>query len=99
MTAYADANYYFNTYLGNEIAESNFPRLALRASAVIDSITFGRAATETDLDIIYLIKDATCAVAEEIQRFQNDGSTDGIASESNSGYSVSYGSGSVKQMT
>ena len=44
--AYADFTYYTNTYFGTAIAASDFPRMALRASAVIDRITFQRAAVE-----------------------------------------------------
>ncbi len=92
--AYADFTYYSATYLGTTIAEADFPRLALRASAVIDQITFGRAATDTDNT--NAIKNAMCAVAEEIQMQDAAGSVDGITSESQGRYSVSYGSNSSK---
>jgi len=69
MTAYTDSTYYTGTYLGNVIASADFPRLALRASAVIDQVTFGRASAivtaATDTATIALIKMATCAVAVE----------------------------------
>ena len=92
--AYADFTYYSATYLGTTIAEADFPRLALRASAVIDQITFGRAATDTENT--NAIKNAMCAVAEEIQTQESAGSVDGITSESQGRYSVSYGSNSSK---
>ena len=92
--AYADFTYYEDTFLGTTIAEADFPRLALRASAVIDQITFGRAATDTDNETA--IKNAMCAVAEEIQTQESAGSVDGITSESQGRYSVSYGSNSSK---
>lgn len=88
MTAYADWTFYSGTFLGTAITEAAFPALALRASAVIDEITFGRAATE----VTYLtnVKNAMCAVAEELQRQDAASSVDGIASESQGRYSVSY---------
>ena len=98
MSGYADFTYYTGTYLGNEIVSADFPRLALRASAVIDRVTFNRAAEVitlgTDLDLIDLIKMATCAVAEqqqanEILAINNSGNV-GIKSESVGAHSVTY---------
>ena len=88
MAAYADFTFYTGTYLGNAITSTNFPRLALRASAEIDKITFGRAAAETDLTIIENIKMTCCAVAEEIQALESDGA--GISSEKIGTYQVTY---------
>jgi hypothetical protein len=96
-TAYADYTYYTTTYLGVSIASADFARLALRASAVIDSITFQRAATDTDnTDAISM---ACCAVAEEIQRVEADGNADGIQSETIGQNSVTYAASSIKQRT
>ena len=90
--SYADYTHYSNVYLGNAIAEADFPRLALRASAQIDRLTYNRAATDTDNTTA--IKNAMCAVAEEIQRQEQNDNVDGITSESQGQYSVSYGSNS-----
>lgn len=90
--AYADYTHYTDVYLGNAIAEADFPRLALRASAQIDRLTYNRAATDTDNTTA--IKNAMCAVAEEIQRQEQNDNVDGITSESQDQYSVSYGSNS-----
>lgn len=62
--AYADYEYYKNTYLGTAIPESDFPRLALRASSFLDYYTQGRAAKNAGLDAL---KMACCAVAEQYQ--------------------------------
>lgn len=88
--AYADFTFYSTQYFGTAIAESAFSQLALRASAVIDQITFGRAATETVVANTTAIKNAMCAVAEELQRQDASNGADGIASESQGRYSVSY---------
>lgn len=95
MTVYADWTYYANSYLGTVIAESDFPALALRASAVIDQITFARAAVDFAANTnVAAIKNATCAIAEELQRQKQSANADGIQSESQGQYSVSYAIGS-----
>ena len=101
--SYADFTYYEDTYLGNAIAEADFPRLALRASAQIDNITFNRAAAiitadDPDADVT-AIKNATCAIAEEIQRQESSDNVDGISSESQGRYSVSYSANSNRSRT
>ena len=96
---YADYAYYSGTYLGSSIAEADFPRLALRASAHIDRITFGRAATQTDAETVDKIKMATCAVAEELQTQDQSGGADALTSESQGGYSVTYAANSTRAMT
>lgn len=95
--AYTDFTYYSTSFLGTAIAESDFPRLALEASAVIDRITFGRAATDTENTTA--IKNAMCAVAEELLNQRNTGGADGIASESQGQYSVSYLANSSRSKT
>lgn len=97
MTVYADWTYYSATYLGTAITEANFPRLALRASEVIDQITFDRAADDTDNETA--IKNATCAVAEEIQKTEQRGGADAIVSESLGSHSVTYAGHSTMQMS
>jgi hypothetical protein len=89
---------YTGTYLGNLISSADFPRLALRASAVIDRVTFNRAAAivtaGTELATIDLIQMATCEVAEqqltnETLAANNNGNV-GIKSESVGSHSVTY---------
>ena len=66
MAAYVDYTYYSGTYLGTAIAQADFPRLAARAQAIIDQLTYGRAAYEMgdgitppnpDVDIINPVDD------------------------------------------
>lgn len=95
--AYADYTHYSTVYLGNAIAEADFPRLALRASAQIDRLTYNRAATDTDNTTA--IKNAMCAVAEEIQRQESSDNVDGVTSESQGRYSVAYSANSNKSRT
>lgn len=103
MAAYVDLTYYKTTYLGTAIADADLPRLALRASAVIDSLTFGRAApivtAAADAETIEKIKMATCAVADELQKQDQSDGTDGIQSESIGSNSVTYAANSSKALT
>ena len=62
--AYADYEYYTDTYLGTAIKEDDFQRLSMRASSFLDYYTQGRAAQNSDLDAL---KMACCAVAEQYQ--------------------------------
>ncbi len=101
--SYANYTHYSTVFLGNAIAEADFPRLALLASAHIDNITFNRAAAiitadDPDADVT-AIKNATCAIAEEIQRQESTNNVDGIASESQGRYSVVYSANSNRSRT
>ena len=62
--AYADIEYYANTYLGTAIEYNDFSRLSLRASAFLDYYTQGRAAKNAKLDAL---KMCCCAIAEQYQ--------------------------------
>ena len=62
--AYADFEYYSNTYLGTAIEYNDFSRLSLRASAFLDYYTQGRAAKNAELDAL---KMCCCAIAEQYQ--------------------------------
>ncbi len=94
MAAYADYTFYSTTFLGTAIASADFARLALKATAVIDAITFNRAAVIIDADTpestVLAIQNAVCAVAEEIQAEELAGNIDGVQSESAGSRSVSY---------
>lgn len=98
MAAYVDHTFYTTSYLGTSIASTDFARLALRASQVIDQVTFNRAAAvitaDEDADTIALIQMATCAVAEELQTQESAGNIDGVTSERVGSYAVTFGAGS-----
>lgn len=94
--AYADFDYYTDTYLGSAIAEADFPRLAARASVVIDQLTYNRAAAvitaDEDADMIDKVQMATCAVAEEWQLIEQDAANGAgvVQSERVGQHSVTY---------
>ena len=82
--AYADFTFYTETYLGKSISESEFARLALRASNHIDRITHGKASSYLPADPVKL---AVCAVAEAWQVNEQGGD---LTSQSVGGWSRSY---------
>lgn len=100
MASYATYEYYTDTFLGTAItSESSFNRLALRASAYIDQMTFHRAEDVTDEDDLDSLAMANCAVAEEIQSVEQEGSQGGIKSESVGSHSVTYADSNIKTLS
>ena len=80
---YVDFDYYKNTFCGRQIAsEEEFNSLEVRARAYVDKITFGRARADMDE-----VKNAVCACCEVYQTY---GQHEGISSEDNDGYRVTY---------
>jgi hypothetical protein len=100
--SYATYSYYATTYLGTAIASADFARLALRASAIIDQVTYDRAAAiiaaNTPAASVTAIEMATCAVAEAYQTIETSGG-DSIQSESVGAHSVTYTANAYAQMT
>lgn len=67
--AYADYAFYRDVYLGNVATEEEFPRIAERASEIIDVLTYNRITNElisSDETLANKIKKANCALAEQI---------------------------------
>lgn len=64
--AYCDYDYYKSEYLGVVISESDFPRLAKRASDRIDFFTFGHLNVKADGTIQYTWEDAREFHIEEL---------------------------------
>lgn len=83
--AYADFQYYKDTFLGNAIEDVDFPRLSLRASEYIDAHTGGVIPRLSAIP--EEVQKATCAVAEKIQTYESEAE---VASESVGSYSVTY---------
>ena len=82
---YADFEYYKNTFCGRLITtQEEFCSLEVKSSAYIEKITFDRAKTAPDTD---KVKNAVCAACEVYKQFS---AREGISSENNDGYSVSY---------
>lgn len=64
---YADYEYYNTEYMGREIPEEDFPRLAMPASWYIDYITHGKAKKCADLEAV---KMCCCELAELEQQIE-----------------------------
>ena len=96
--AYVDYTYYTTTYGGTAIASTAFTKLALLATRQLDRLVYGRAqaviTANTDTNLVTAIKYATCAVAEELQNQGLANGEDGVQSESQGEYSVTYGKNS-----
>nr|DAE41484.1 MAG TPA: Head Tail Connector Protein [Caudoviricetes sp.] len=80
-----DFAYYRDSYCGRAIVtEEEFNSFAVRACAYVNKITFGRAEATADTAGV---KNAVCAVCEVLHRYD---AREGISSENNDGYSVTY---------
>lgn len=97
--AYADYGFYTGVYLGDLISETDFPRLAERASEYLSGATDGASDALAGKGETQLQK-ATCAIAEVLQdearmaaaSFSAD---QRVSSETVGSHSVSYGSGGL----
>ena len=81
--------FYSDTYLGETIAQDDFPRAEARAERLIAQITHGRA-TEANFAALPLfqqaaVKDAICA---QIEYYSLNGIDVSIAGETSSGWTV-----------
>lgn len=83
---YADFAYYTGVYCGT-MAEGDFLRLARAATAHIDALTFGRAASVTDAGTKAKLQDACCAVADVLLAEERGGE---VASETVGKWSRTY---------
>lgn len=81
---YADYAYYSSVYHG-AMAQGDFDRLSRRASAHLDSLTFGRIKDEWLTDA--RVQDACCAVADVLLQVERGGE---VASETVGKWSRSY---------
>lgn len=66
--AYADYDFYTESYYGNVVPEADFDRLADRASDYIDTVTHGNLedGLPTERKSLKRLKKAVCAVAEKM---------------------------------
>lgn len=85
---YVDYTYYKDTYHGSKITEAAFPNVELEAEAYVNAITFGRVLRmET---VPSCVKNAICAAVDVMKEYE-EGKQSAVKSESNDGYSISYG--------
>lgn len=100
MAVYANYTFYTEQFMGTAIAQPDFDRLAMRASVLIDQVTFDRAAAVvaagTDTDTVDKVKMATCAVAEMLHKDESEGGE--IQSERVGNLSVTYVKGPARSL-
>lgn len=94
MRSYATYAYYTDEYAGDELTETEFTKYAKKASVIIDNVTFQRIQSMAEEEIPSAVREAVCAVAELLRRFDAEKATDAqgrvIASENNDGFAVSF---------
>ncbi|HZW02879.1 MAG TPA: hypothetical protein VFF68_03060 [Anaerolineaceae bacterium] len=100
MAVYATYSFYTETYQGTAIAQTDFDRLAARASILIDTVCFGQAAAvvaaAADAETIAKIGNATCEIAEALHRDETEGGE--IQSERVGNHSVTYVTGQARAL-
>lgn len=92
MNLYADYEYYISAYKGN-LAEEEFEKSIMKASAYVRRVTFGRADDNMEMEEVKL---ATCSVCELLandEKVRSKHLGRAVTSENTDGYSVSYESG------
>lgn len=104
VSPYADYEFYRDTYLGDALSADDFARMELRAEEQLDAMTFGRIKSMDEKfmteELALNIRKAVCAMAEACKRSNPAYAhiPSGISSESNDGYSVSYGARSATEI-
>lgn len=97
--AYTDYDFYRDVYMGDQISENDFPRLAERASDYICAMTQGVSDRVHGKDL-EAVKKAMCAIAEVIQDEKNMtgkafSAEKAVSSESVGNWSKSYASNAL----
>lgn len=81
-------DFYSMNYGGDKVPENEWDRLALKAEQRLKSFSFGRIPEEWDgQSWENLAKCAVCEMVEQLHRIEQ---RNGITSENNDGYSVTY---------
>ena len=80
-------DYYINTYMGETIAQTEFPRMEARAERIINQITHGRAANYATLPTFQqdAITEAICA---QLEYYAVDGIEISISGKTADGWTV-----------
>lgn len=80
-------DYYVNTYMGETIAQTEFPRMEARAERIINQITHGRAANYATLPTFQqdAITEAICA---QLEYYAVDGIEISVSGKTADGWTV-----------
>jgi hypothetical protein len=92
MAIYATWDYYTQQYYGTAVAQASWDYMANRAGVFLDAISDRRIAAvieaDEDADMIDKIKQAACAVVEELAKIESAGGI--VTSERVGQYAVTY---------
>lgn len=95
---YADYAYYTGSYFGTSIPEASWPEWSRKASMRVEYLTFGRTGKLSASVLPDAVFDAVCCAAEVMYEYDKRKQARAAAtkngavkSESNDGYSISYG--------
>lgn len=92
MNLYADYEYYISAYKG-KLAEEEFEKSIMKASAYVRRITFGRADDNMEMEEVKLAACSVCDLIANDEKVRSKHSGRAVTSENTDGYSVSYESG------
>ena len=94
---YTAFEFYRDSYYGDSIEESLFPKWEDRASMKLDQLTYGNINDETQAEFDEKIQKATCALADLLYQIDyktvhaNDSKNGNVKSMSSGGQSISFG--------
>ena len=95
---YTTFEFYKNSYYGDSVEESLFPKWKDRASMKLDQLTYGNINDDTRTEFDERIQKATCALADLLYQIDyktthaNDAQAGNVKSMSSGGQSISFGS-------
>ena len=95
---YTAFEFYRDSYYGDSIEESLFPKWEDRASMKLDQLTYGNINDDTQAEFDEKIQKATCALADLLYQIDyktvhaNDPKNGNVKSMSSGGQSISFGS-------
>ena len=99
--AYTTYDFYVNTYFGDVVSESLFPKYLARATDKLNALTFNQINTDTGTLYATQISKATCALMDVMRKIdmasENALSTESgnVKSMSSGGRSVTFGDNST----
>ena len=95
---YTTFEFYKNSYYGDSVEESLFPKWEDKASMKLDQLTYGNINDDTRTEFDERIQKATCALADLLYKIDyktahaNDPQEGNVKSMSSGGQSISFGS-------
>ena len=90
---YTTFEFYKNSYYGDSVEESLFPKWEDKASMKLDQLTYGNINDDTRTEFDERIQKATCALADLLYKtaHANDPQEGNVKSMSSGGQSISFG--------